>query len=79
MKNIKITFFILLIISLSSLAIRKYSYLNLKKDTKNKEEKVLIEFVRVLTECFDLENKNKRTLKESRELIEYCLNEYKYK
>ena len=33
----------------------------------------------VFNECFDLENKNKRTLNKSIELIEYCLEEYGYK
>ncbi len=35
--------------------------------------------VLVLNECFDLENKNKRTLNKSIELIEYFLEEYGYK
>tara|TARA_A100001035_G_scaffold135867_1_gene106947 strand:+ start:314 stop:478 length:165 start_codon:yes stop_codon:yes gene_type:complete len=49
------------------------------KDLKNKEEVILNESNRVLSECFDLENKNKRTLNKSIELIEYCLEEYRYK
>ena len=30
----------------------------------------------ILNECFDLENKSKRTINESLKLIEYCLEEF---
>ena len=49
------------------------------KILKNNKESNLNEISQVLNECFDLENKNKRTLKKSNELIEYCLKEYGYK
>ena len=64
---------------LSLIGIKKLIYVYQAKDSKNKEESILKESVRVLNECFDLENKNKRTLNKSIELIEYCLEEYGYK
>ncbi len=71
--------FIISIIILSLIGIKKLIFMFQAKDFKNKEESILNESVRVLNECFDLENKNKRTLNESIELIEYCLEEYGYK
>ena len=59
------------IIIFSLLGIKKLIYVYQAKDFKNKEESNLNESVRVLNECFDLENKNKRTLNKSIELIEY--------
>ena len=67
------------IIIFSLLGIKKLIYVYQAKDFKNKKELILNESVRVLNECFDLENKNKRTLSKSIELIEYCLEEYGYK
>ena len=70
--TISITIFFLI-------GIQKLIYIYRAKDYKNKEELILNESIRDLNECFDLENKNKRTLKKSIELIEYCLKEYGYK
>ncbi len=39
----------------------------------------LIESIRILNKCFDLENKKKRTLNKSMELVEHCIEEYGYK
>ena len=63
----------------SLIEIKKLIYINQIKNSKSKEGIFLYESIRVLNECFDLENKNKRTLNESIELIEYCLEEYGYK
>ena len=79
MNKVKIAIFLLLIIMFSLIGIRKLIYINQIKDSKSKEESILYEYIRVLNECFDLENKNKRTLSKSIELIEYCLEEYGYK
>ena len=79
MNKIKIAIFAISIIILSFIGIKKLFYINQAKDLKNKEEPILTESTRVLSECFDLENKNKRTLNKSIELIEYCLKEYGYK
>ena len=79
MNKVKTAIFIMSLIILSAIGIKKLIYMYQAKDLKNKEELILNESIRVLSECFDLENKNKRTLNESIVLIEYCLEEYKYK
>ena len=79
MNKVKIAIFIITIIILSLIAIKKLIYINQVKDLKNEEESIVNEINRVLNECFDLENKDKRTHNESIELIEYCLEEYGYK
>ena len=75
MKRVKTAIFTILIIIFSIVGVKKLIYINQAKDFKNKESK-LNESIRVLNECFDLKNKNKRTLNKSIELIEYCLEEY---
>ena len=77
MNKVKIAIFTISIIIFSLIGIKKLIYINQVKDLKNKEESFLNESIRVLNECFDLENK--RTLNKSIELIEYCLKEYGYK
>jgi len=80
MNKVKIAIFTISIIIFSLIGIKKLIYINQPKDLKNKEEEsILSESIRVLNECFDLENKNKRTLNKSIELVEYCLEEYGYK
>ena len=79
MNKVKIPIFIMSIIILSYIGIKNFIYINQAKDFKKKEESILNEPTRVLNECFDIENKNKRTLNKSIELIEYCLEEYGYK
>ena len=79
MNKFKIAIFTVSIIIFSLIGIKKLIYINQVKDIKNIQESVLNESSRVLNECFDLENKNKRKLNKSIELIEYCLEEYGYK
>mgnify|MGYP001491567287 CR=1 FL=1 len=79
MNNFKIIIFAISIILLSLIGIKKFININQTNVLKNREESILIESTRVLNECFDLENKNKRTLTKSIELIEYCIKEYGYK
>ena len=79
MNKFKIAIFTILIIIFYLLGIKKLIYTYQAKDFKNKAESNLNESSRVLNECFDLENKNKRALNKSIELIEYCLEEYGYK
>ena len=79
MNKLKISISTILIIMLSLIGTKKLIYINQAKDIKSKEESILKESIRVLKECFDLENKNKRTLNKTIELIEYCLEEYGYK
>ncbi len=78
MNKVKIAILTISIIIFSLIGIKKLIYIIEVKDLKNKEI-ILNESIRVLNECFDLENKNKRTPNKSIELIEYCLKEYGYK
>ena len=79
MNKFKTAIFTISIIIFSLLGIKKFIYIYQAEDFKYKEESILNESIRVLNECFDLENQNKRTLNKSIELIEYCLEEYGYK
>ena len=79
MKNINLTIFTTLIILISFLGIVKIFHLDFSIRSKKSERILLKDSIRILNECFDLENKNKRKLKESLELIEYCISEYGYK
>ena len=79
MKKVEKAIFTMSIIIFSLIGIKKLIYIYQAKDFRNKEESILNESIRVLNACFDLENKNKRTLKKSIELIEYCLEEYGHK
>ena len=76
MKYKKLTLLIFLISILLIYFIKFYISFNRSKKLKNDTKNRLKESARVLNECFDLKNKNKRTKKESIELIEYCLKEY---
>ena len=78
MNKVKILFFIISTIIFSLIGIKKLIYIYKVNDLKNKEESIVKESNRVLNECFDLENKYKRTHNESIELIEYCLEKYGY-
>ena len=62
MNKFKIVIFTTLIIIFSLIGIKKLIYRNQAKDLKNKEESFLNESIRVLNECFDLENKIKELL-----------------
>ena len=62
MNKFKITIFTISIIIFSLIGIKKLIYTYQAKIFKNREESILNESRRVLNECFDLENKNKRTL-----------------
>ena len=78
MNRVKIPIFAITIIIFSLIGIKKLIYINQVKDLESKES-ILNESIRVLNECFDIENKDKRSLNKSIELIEYCLEEYGYK
>ena len=62
MNKFKIAIFTISIITFSLFGIKKLIYINQVKDLKNKEESFLNESIRVLNECFDLENKIKELL-----------------
>ena len=76
MRNIKLALFTTLIIISFLFGIKKFHNFTFPKNLKNEEKIIIKESLRVLKECFDLENKNQRTLNKSIELIEFCLEEY---
>ena len=79
MNKFKITIFAIMLIIFSYAGIKKIIHFNFAKVFKNKEASTLNKSIQVLNDCFDLENKNKRNLKKSIELIEYCSEKYGYK
>ena len=81
MKSINLTILISLMLIVSFSPIKKYLNLNLNlmKNSKNESKTLLKETFTLLNKCFDLENKNKRSIHQSIDLIEYCLDEYGYK
>ena len=79
MKSISLTVLISLMFIVFFFPIKKHINLNLINNSKNQPRTLLGETFKLLNECFDLENKNKRSINQSIELIEYCLDEYGYK
>ena len=76
MKILKITFTLILISIVFIVCLKKYSKFTISRDLKNEEKNKLKKSAEILNECFDLENKSKRTINESLKLIEYCLEEF---
>tara|TARA_B100000900_G_C20394063_1_gene639875 strand:+ start:423 stop:644 length:222 start_codon:yes stop_codon:yes gene_type:complete len=60
-----LTFFIILLLGI-------YQSVGSKRIEKMEREKL----IRKLNTCFDLENKINRTIDESLNLVEYCINKY---
>ena len=79
MKSLGLTILISLTLIVSFATIKKYLNLNLIKNTKDESKTPIKETFTLLNECFDLENKNKRSIHQSIELVEYCLDKYGYK
>ena len=78
MKNFR-TFFTVILFSIFFLiGMKIYRIFIISKDFKNEEEIKLKKSAEVLNECFDLKNKDQRTINDSMKLIEYCLKEYGY-
>ena len=75
MKIFRMTFTIILILAFL-LGIKIFHDFNISKDLKKEEKNRLKKSAEVLNACFDLKNKNQRSLDDSMKLIEYCLNEY---
>ena len=75
MKNLK-KFFIFIAIIFSSIGL----YLVLGRvnilRTESYKNKVIHDYAKKLKGCFDLENKNQRTINESLDLIKYCMKEF---
>ena len=75
MKNSHLITLIFFLITFSLLGIKKEIFLNNSK----REQQKINESARILNECIDSENKDKRSFHKSKKLIEYCLKEYGYK
>ena len=75
MNNLKKTF-ICIIIIFSSIGIYKvFGKVNILR-TESHKNKVINDYAKKLKGCFDLENKNQRTINESLDLIKYCMKEF---
>ena len=76
MKNIRITLAVFFLSIIFLFSLKTYRNFVISSDLKNEEKNKLKKSAEILNECFDLENKSKRTKNESLKLIEYCLEEF---
>ena len=76
MKNLRITLAVIFLSIIFLLSLKTYRDFVITSDLKNEEKNKLKKSAEILNECFDLENKSKRTINESLKLIEYCLEEF---
>ena len=75
MKNFK-KFFIFIAIIFSSIGLYiVLGRVNILR-TESYKNKVIHDYAKKLKGCFDLENKNQRTINESLDLIKYCMKEF---
>ena len=74
MKNLK-KFFIFITIIFSSIGVYKVlGKVNILR-TESHKNNINNEYSKKLKGCFDLENKNQRSINESLDLIKYCMKE----
>ena len=76
MKNLRITIAVIFLSIVFLISLKTYRDFVITSDLKNEENNKLKKSAEILNECFDLENKSKRTINESLKLIEYCLKEF---
>ena len=76
MKNLRITLAVIFLSIVFLFSLKTYRDFVITNDLKNDEKNKLKKSAEILNECFDLENKSKRTINESLKLIEYCLEEF---
>ena len=76
MKIFRIIFSLILLSMIFLLGLKTYRNYSISRNLKNEEKDKLKKSAEILNECFDLKNKNQRTLNDSLKLIEYCLKEY---
>ena len=79
MKIFKLTFALTLLTITFLIGLKIYRNFNISKELKNEEKNKLKKSAEVLNNCFDLNNKSQRSLNDSLELIEYCLDKYESK
>ena len=76
MKNLSIILAVIFLSMVFLFSLKTYRDFVITSDLKNEEKNKLKKSAETLNECFDLENKSKRTINESLKLIEYCLEEF---
>ena len=76
MKNLRITLAVIFLSIAFLFSLKTYRDFVITNDLNNEEKNKLKKSAEILNECFDLENKSKRTINESLKLIEYCLEEF---
>ena len=76
MKNLRINLAVILLSIIFLFSLKTYRDFIISSDLKKEEKNKLKKSAEILNECFDLENKSKRTINESLKLIEYCLEEF---
>ena len=76
MKNLRITIAVIFLSIVFLFSLKTYRDFVITSDLKNEEKNKFKKSAEILNECFDLENKSKRTINESLKLIEYCLEEF---
>ena len=76
MRKTRLTLIITFIFVLLFYGFKVYNKFNISKELKKEEKERLKKSAEVLNRCFDLKNKSERSVNESMDLIEYCLNNY---
>ena len=76
MKNLRMTLAVIFLSIIFLFSLKMYRDFVITSDLKKEEKNKLKKSAEILNECFDLENKSKRTINESLKLLEYCLEEF---
>ena len=76
MKKFRLIIAIFFCFILGTYLFKVYRDFNNSKELKKEEKNRLQKSAEILSKCFDLKNKNKRSITESMDLIEYCLDNY---
>ena len=76
MKNLRMTLTVIFLSIIFLFSLKTYRDFVITSDLKKEEKNKLKKSAEILNECFDLKNKSKRTINESLQLIEYCLEQY---
>ena len=76
MKNLRRNIVVIILSIVFLISLKTYRDYIISSDLKNEEKNKLKISAEILNECFDLQNKSKRTINDSMKLIEYCLEEF---
>ncbi len=76
MKNLSRNIVLIFLSIVFLISLKTYRDFVISSDLKNEEKNKLKKSAEILNECFDLNNKSKRTTNDSLKLIEYCLEEF---